>query len=102
MHRMKSSGFSVTFVLAWIITSLSLVLVIAALGETASKPAIVVAAQVLIVVSFAMLILVPMILLSLLRNTRRAADYLWELANRAADDPETLKHNQTTPRSVMR
>jgi len=99
MHCMKSSGFSVTFVLAWIITLLVLALVVAVLKAAASQPAIVLAAQVLIVVSLAMLILVPMILLSMLRNTQRSADYLRELVNRAVDDPND---NQAAPRTVIK
>jgi hypothetical protein len=70
---MHSSGFSVTFVLGWIITGLAVVSASSVLSTESGKPAIVLAAEVLTITSFSLLILVPMILLSMLRNSRRTA-----------------------------
>ncbi len=79
---MKSSGFSITFCLAWLITVAAVIITVAMFGESAKGPAIIMAAEVLTIASVALLIIVPMILLSMLRNTRRSADYLQELVER--------------------
>jgi hypothetical protein len=76
---MKSSGLSVTFVLGWIITILAVFVAWSMASASLNGPAIIMAAEVLTVTSLAFLVLVPMILLSMLRNSRRAADYLEEL-----------------------
>jgi len=91
---MKSSGFSFTFCVGWIVTILAVTLNTAVLSVASKGPVIVAAANVLIVTSFALLILVPMILLSKLRNTRRTADYLREIVDHqvdaAASKPSTV------------
>jgi hypothetical protein len=77
-----NNGFSLTFWAGWIVTVLAVALAVAVFSATAKGPAIVLAAEVLTITSLSLLILVPMILLSMLRNTRRTADYLREIMDR--------------------
>jgi hypothetical protein len=83
---MKSNGFSVTFWFSWLLTLFALFAAFSVFVSTAQGPAIVMAAGVLTVVSLALLVIVPVIMLSILRDSRRSADYLKELANRKKAD----------------
>jgi low affinity Fe/Cu permease len=89
---MKSSGFSFTYLFGWIATFASVVLAVVICTANAKSPAIVLAAEIFIVTSIAQLAIVPIILLSILRDTRRSADYLQELAERQGPEanPSTV------------
>jgi hypothetical protein len=79
---MKSKGYSFAYWSAFLVTVLAILIVILTVGASAHQPAIYLASVVLVVTCIAFLIIVPTILLSMLRNSRRTADYLEHLANR--------------------
>ncbi len=79
---MKSKGFSVAYWFALLVTVLAILAVLLTVTASASSPAIYLASVVLVATCIAFLIIIPTILLSLLRNSRRAADYLEHLADR--------------------
>jgi hypothetical protein len=89
---MKSSGFSFTYLFGWVATLAAAVFAIVVFTEASKGPAIILAAEVLTITSISLLAIVPIILLSILRNTRRSADYLQELAERQGPEanPSTV------------
>jgi hypothetical protein len=83
--KSPSPGFSFTYLCGWIMTVAVVAFALVICGSNAKSPAIVLASEVLIVTSISLLAIVPFILLSMLRNTRRAADYLQEISERQAE-----------------
>jgi hypothetical protein len=71
---MKSQGFSLTFFLGWIITIIGSFVTWAILFTEWNRPAIVCAAEILTITCLTLLMVIPLILLSMLRNTRIVAD----------------------------
>jgi hypothetical protein len=94
---MKHSGLSWTFGICWIVTLAALLFTFLVLGESAKGPANVCAANVLIVTSMSLLFLVPVILLSLLCNTRRTCCILEEML-----EQQRLKVEEEKPSTVIR
>ena len=82
---MKSKGYSFAYWFAAVVTTLAILVLLLVVTASANQPAIYLASVVLVVTCFAFVIVIPAILLSMLRDSRRAADYLEHLANRLKD-----------------
>ena len=82
---MKSKRFSIAYWFALLVTILAILVVLLMAIASAHAPAIYLASVVLVATCISFLIIVPTILLSMLRNSRRSADYLEHLANQPKD-----------------
>ncbi len=82
---MKSKGSSIAYWFALLVTILAILVVLLMAIASANAPAIYLASVVLVSTCISFLIIVPTILLSMLRNSRRSADYLEHLANQPKD-----------------
>jgi len=79
---MNSKGYSFAYWFSFLVTVIGVLIVILIVMGSATQPAIFLASCVLVATCVAFLIIIPTILLSMLRNSRRTANYLEHLANR--------------------